>query len=62
MNFYFSHIDQVKRGLRPRSPRPSGPLVRNGRAASLDGVFAFLISPWFQCPCSLLCICDQQPP
>ena len=37
---YFDHIDQVKRGLRPRSPRPSGPLVRNGRAASLGGVFA----------------------
>jgi hypothetical protein len=23
--FYFDHIDQVKRGLRPRAPRPSGP-------------------------------------
>jgi hypothetical protein len=37
---YFDHIDQVKRGLRPRSPRPSGPVVRNGRAASLGGIFA----------------------
>ena len=23
---YFNHIDQVKRGLRPLAPRPSGPV------------------------------------
>ncbi|SLM44942.1 hypothetical protein NSND_62375 [Nitrospira sp. ND1] len=57
---YFDHIDQVKRGLRPRSPRPSGPVVRNGRAASLGGVFAFLLSPWFQLSSSLLCLCKQR--
>ena len=34
-------MNQVKRGLRPRSPRPSGPVVRNGRAVSLGGIFAF---------------------
>ncbi len=57
---YFNHIDQVKRGLRPRSPRPSGPLVRIGRAASLGGVFAFLISSWFQYSSSRLYLCKQR--
>ncbi|ULA66707.1 MAG: hypothetical protein LZF62_140007 [Nitrospira sp.] len=42
---YFDHMNQVKRGLRPRSPRPSGPLVRNGRAASLGGDPALVIVP-----------------
>ena len=39
--FYSDHMNQVKRGLRPRSPRPSGPPVRNGRAASLGGSLRF---------------------
>jgi hypothetical protein len=38
---YFDHIHQVKRGLRPRAPRPSGPRDPE-RPAGLRGVeFSF---------------------